>query len=675
MSALKLIESNRDFYKNLHDPDAAQQHWLLFSMLEDILAITNFLCLPDSHCSDDLRDPLHAFLGNSNTALEKLITDYKNRDPDREHIEVAVFSQWAKHQLSMIVELNGRVRQLATQKSASPEYKKLAEIISHVSAPYQHESEMIRSFTLKHEDFQLVLSGKMTIADYFQSGNSREDFLELFKVIFREDLVEIAGENSLFDEISIASAWITKIRFNEEMTNAQFISQIQRAEKIFSGTFKSLDFQSTDITNDQIAFMWGMEVLNGPQIFDSGTTRVRLSEDVSLKVLEALEQAGCTMRLSTHAVGTKFTECGLGKDIADESLRKFTPRGAGALLVHPVSCDGQGSDYMNPSLPLSDQLKAASITRFDLLLKSEDYGFNDSLLHSRVHGKRGYLNVIDANTRAAYDTGHALIERQSSLAKECIGITGKGRKIHRKEHLSELGKNANALVQLLNTGNKLNPPLFPEFKTAFFWRIKFPFFEKKIVAISPMRYGLGKFIMELSKNMERLPASQNKNLQIVRPLLERFDSCAPGSFKQTLEGNEVLANCSSGKIERAFPLIKGKTVSAPHIQMQDMPEVILPHLEDSEARAAIQRTLGPLANEIMIENSLSYTREQVSGPLLSGDSAYTEARSPTLFGGSYRAKVSANSTPLSSLEALPASTIRLAPRVQLSSDFTDYRRH
>ena len=145
----------------------------------------------------------------------------------------------------------------------------------------------------------------------------------------------------------------------------------------------------------------------------------------------------------------------------------------------------------------------------------------------------------------------ALISKKSPLAlnaeKDC---GGPGPKTHRKEHLSELKDQSATLVSLLEAGKKKN--LFPDFKITWAFRMKWPPFEKKIIATAVgARKGLGEFLSQLSVaatlNEEFQKANEDK-LEEVKGLLEQATKkgeTISHDFKKCREGNEVLVYCDN----------------------------------------------------------------------------------------------------------------------------------
>ncbi|HAT8178462.1 TPA: hypothetical protein JA361_03085 [Legionella pneumophila] len=405
-------------------------------------------------------------------------------------------------------------------------------------------SEQIKTFSESNKEFRKVLAGQVSVQDFFikkEYEQSKNAFMGIYKQV-----LGVRMKDSMYQDENVAAAWIAKLRYNQEMTDEQFIQFIVRSEDIFKGKVSNLNLKASKAEeNDLCAIMWGIEALNGIQSFDSGATRLRLPEGVAPRVVQALEKGGSVPRESTHATGTKLIDKGLGKDLEDENLRAFTPRGMGAILVIPTSPDGTGvvaksSDKISSSIKRED---------YDLLLKREDYGYSDSTIHSRVHSKVGFINYLTQD-REQYKKGMAHINNKSDLARSTENEFGKGEKIHRKEHLSELKGQSAVLVNLLEAGKKEG--LFSDFKTTWAIRIKWPPWEKKIVSADPnSRKGLGDFLSQLAQEAAKPDSEFAKNnakkLSQVRGLLEQAKQQQFGSFQQCREGNEVLVNCQSGK--------------------------------------------------------------------------------------------------------------------------------
>lgn len=402
-------------------------------------------------------------------------------------------------------------------------------------------------------NFQRVLAGQLTTQDFFTKAEFAED-KKAFMNIYKEAIGK-RSPDSFFNDESVAAAWITKLRYNQDMTDEQFKNLTDRSEEIFRGDFGNLNLTAdAPDENDACAIMWGIEALNGIQSFDSGATRVRLPDGVAPRIVQALEDGGAVARDSTHATGTKLVDKGLGKDLPKESMRAFTPRGMGALLVVPTSPDGTGTMAKTTDARLSPHIKKGN---YDLLLKREDYGFNDTTTHSLVHSKVGFLNHL-REIRSQYQEGTALIRKKSELAKNAEATWGKGPTIHRKEHLSELKGQSKTLINILEAGKQEG--LFSDFTTKWTIRIKWPPFEKKIVSADPnSRKGVGDFLHQIA-NYEKLNpefAEKNKkDLCKVRGLLDQAKELPSGSFEQCREGNEVLVNGVSGKALLLAPIAK-----------------------------------------------------------------------------------------------------------------------
>lgn len=415
-------------------------------------------------------------------------------------------------------------------------------------------SMKVRDFANTNANFRKVLAGQMTVQDFFTNPGytmSKNEFMKVYNETFtgRQDKTFYPPEN-------VAAAWIAKLRYNENMTDDQFIQQINRSEEIFKGNVTELGLKvNNQADNDICTIMWGIEALNGIQSFDSGATRVRLPTGVAPRIVQALEQGGSKPRESTHATGTKLVDNGLGKDLENEKLREFTPRGMGALLIIPTSQDGKGS-AAKVSETTSNTVSAAVQNRdYDLLLKREDYGYKDTNLHSLVHSKVGFLNsVTDRSTQ--YQEGKSLINSTSKLAKAAEKEFGKGKQIHRKEHLSELKEQSATLIDLLEAGKKQG--LFKDFETTWTIRIKWPPFEKKIVSSDPNgRKALGDFLKQLAaveKVNSQFAIANKDKLDEVRDLLSQAEKSDP--FEQCREGNEILVNCQSGSAKLVANIAK-----------------------------------------------------------------------------------------------------------------------
>ncbi|GGI93263.1 hypothetical protein [Legionella impletisoli] len=364
--------------------------------------------------------------------------------------------------------------------------------------------------------FAKVMAGQISPHDFLTKPEYQVT-KQKFITEFNNQCPELA--NSQFGQDSLASAWLTKLRYNEDMTNEQFTHHIQRGEQIFfvkPDDTLVLDLINGDPNqNDNISMQWGIEALTGIESFDSGVARVRFPKSVGPKIYQAFKTAGAPYRSSTHALATRL-EDGLGKDVVNESDRKFTPRGAGHTLMVATSKDG------------SNKLGGD----FDLVLKREDYGFRDKLSHTMRHAVGGLKKLVGYSN---------LIGKKSSLAKQCESEHGKGPKIHRKEHLSELKSQSANLINLLEAGKKIG--LFQGFKTKWCIRIAMPPFEKKILSASAEeRQGIGQFLKDLAVNQDKLKATNQKDLDAVQGLINQ--AANSGDFSNFREGNEVMVDCS-----------------------------------------------------------------------------------------------------------------------------------
>lgn len=408
--------------------------------------------------------------------------------------------------------------------------------------------QAVSQFYQKSKIFQKVLAGQINTQQFFSNPEFKQSKDEL--MLIYKNVISPRYKGTLFTDEAIAAAWIAKIRHNEEMSDALFIQYLNRSEEIFNSPKENslqLDLKAdTPEKNDLCAIMWGIEALNGIQSFNTGATRVRLPKGKAPQIIQALEDAGSKPRESTHATGTKLVDKGLGKDLNEEFLRKYTPRGVGAILVIPTSQDGKGPIATATKRGITDHIKQKK--DYDLLLKREDYGYNDTTIHNRVHSKIGFLNYLDEQ-KQKYAEGLSLVNKKSALAQEAEKIHGQGKPIHRKEHLSELKKQASSLITLLEEGKKQG--LFKEFTTKWVIRIKWPPFEKKIVSSNPSdRKGLGMFLKQMAeaeRNQPLFAENNKKKLNEVRGLIDQAIKESYGPFQQCREGNEVLVDCSQGK--------------------------------------------------------------------------------------------------------------------------------
>lgn len=408
------------------------------------------------------------------------------------------------------------------------------------------ENTNINDLANNNKNFQLLLIGTVSPQAFFSESKYEQDkkeFLNIFKGVFPE-----GSFNNFYEEDAVAAAWLTKLRYNQDMEDEHFKKLINRSAAIFTGKFNdTLNLRDENVQeNDNCAIMWGIEALNGIQTFDSGTTRVRLASGVADKIVKALENGGAKARLNTHGTGTQLVDKGLGKDLPKEDMRRFTPRGMGTILVIPTSRDGKGPLKKPSGSKISEDLPQD----YDLLLKREDWGFKDSLIHTLVHAKVGGLNRLsfDKTIRTEYAKGLEQIYKKSDLVKNAEKKLGmKLQKIHRKEHLSELKGQAINLINILEAGQKKN--LFMNFTTKWCLRIKWPPFEKKIIATSSdSRQGLGKFLKEVEQNEALLKdiKSIKNDFIAIEGLLKQVKNLTKEelSFFECLEGNEVRVNAS-----------------------------------------------------------------------------------------------------------------------------------
>jgi hypothetical protein len=291
--------------------------------------------------------------------------------------------------------------------------------------------DALHDLVKENDTIARLVAGQISPEEFF-SQDAYNEHKQNFLSLFRQACPNLQESKSFFGEDNLASAWLTKCRYNQNMTNEQFEHLIDRGAQIFQGKFDALDFANKTEKNDLCAMMWGMEALNGIQSYDSGATRIRLAEGVSHQIIKAMEDSGAIRRESTHAVGTRLLSDGLGKDVADENLRQITPRGMGALLLHPTSADGSTNAVIGKSAKMHECLDKGK--NFDLLLKQEDYGYKDSLIHTREHTR--VLTVLNKNIFSTehkqYLAGKELIYKKSDLAIEVEKVFGKASKMTRK---------------------------------------------------------------------------------------------------------------------------------------------------------------------------------------------------------------------------------------------------
>lgn len=407
---------------------------------------------------------------------------------------------------------------------------------------------MIETFAATDIHFKKVLAGKMSIEDFFtnkQYDASKNNFIRIYETTFGQ---RPAG--SLYNDESVAAAWITKLRYNQHLTDQQFLIYINKSDEIFKGNVKKYDLTTKHPeNNDLCALMWGIEAFNGIQSFDRGVTRVRLPEGVAPQIIKSLEEAKAVSRANTHAHCTRLVDKGLGKDIENEELRAYTPRGMGTVLAIPTSQNGQGG--------LAKSCSAIQKSDYDLLLKRENFGYNDVALHTLKHLHVGFINKLLFKQQQKESS--LLTENKSELALNAEVEMGKGKRVHRKEHLTELKQESKILLTLFEAGKKEG--LFSDFKTTWSIRIKIPPWEVKIVSNdSNNRQGLGCFIKQLAQAETSNPDFAQRNsgkFETIKKLLAQATEEKFGAFQQCREGNEVLVNCESGKALLVASIAKG----------------------------------------------------------------------------------------------------------------------
>jgi hypothetical protein len=414
----------------------------------------------------------------------------------------------------------------------------VAEMKRREAQVQQQMTDPIVQLAKSDSTFAKVMAGQITPQELFTKPEYEATKQKFIKE-FNNQCPGLAS--SKFGQDNLASAWLTKLRYNENMSNDQFTQHIQRGEQIFF--VKPDEHLSLDLTNpnpdknDNISMQWGIEALSGIQTFDSGVARVRFPEGVGPKIYQAFQAAGAPHRSSTHAHATRL-EDGLGKDVVNENDRQFTPRGAGHTLMLATSKNGDNKGMQ----PGGD---------FDLVLKREDYGFKDKVSHTIRHSVGGLKKLVGYNP---------LIDKKSPLVKECQEEHGKGHKIHRKEHLSELKSQSKNLIDLLEAGKEQG--LFQEFKTKWCIRIAIPPWEKKIFSDSAdQRQGIGKFLRELAEHQDTLRQTNPKDIDAVQGLINQ---AAKGSdFTNSREGNEVMVDCSKQGEPQLLESIAKESDNAP----------------------------------------------------------------------------------------------------------------
>lgn len=397
------------------------------------------------------------------------------------------------------------------------------------------DNDAVDTFYGTSEAFRTVLAGGMSLQKFC---SKHSDDFEKLKKIAKTKFGDLTSFSPLTED-GIVCAWITKLRFNEKMNDEQFITHIKRADVLLRGDVKTWDLQNKDPNqNDTISLMWGLQALASTQGFDNGGIKVRFPDSVADNIYEAMADAGAKKRESTHAKSTIMDKQGIGKDIANEQHRLYTPMGYGAILAHRTFKTNDNEKTENP----------------DLYFKIEDFGFRDSLLHSFLHilgpAKKLFAGFTERN-----------FHKKSNIAKQAEAEQGTFEKISRKEHLSALGKEtSDALIGILkaikedkSTENANLREKFKVYTTKNKFRIgtslfKLFYWEPTLCGADGKKIPMGAFVADLKEN--------KNNIELI-PGIEAFvkigkiESLITATNKGTLsdrrEGCEVLVDASSDK--------------------------------------------------------------------------------------------------------------------------------
>lgn len=371
-------------------------------------------------------------------------------------------------------------------------------------------------------NYQRVLAGAISIHDFSKTTCFRKIKLAIEKNLSDENI-----KLNTLTSAGIASALISKKRFNGDMSDAQFFDRIQRADKILSDRHEVLDFKNQNpFSNDNVALMWGLQALASTEGYDNGAIRVRLPQDIAHHISDELEKQG-HQRASTHAHGTRIEEEGIGKNVMTKNNRKFTPFGYGAIVMHRT---------------YQDDTKNAK--QFDMLFKMEDVGFKDGIGHSALH-------FLPPPIRKFFMT--SLFHKKTDEAKNAEKEWGTFSKVSRKDHLSEIGSGVNKAIFSILDAVKKDPSLqdnFSDFKQGWKWRIAFPPWEKTIVAKDGANISVGSLLQTIDDNKEnitKLPG-QTENLEKLDPLLNSVlgQPRKDNSLAKCREGFEVIVDASDG---------------------------------------------------------------------------------------------------------------------------------
>lgn len=91
----------------------------------------------------------------------------------------------------------------------------------------------IQDFAKSNPAFKKVLAGKLSVQDFFTKPEFAESKGKFMSIYYRQ--FGSRPEQSLYNNESVAAAWIAKLRYNEHMSDDQFKKFIDRSENIFSG--------------------------------------------------------------------------------------------------------------------------------------------------------------------------------------------------------------------------------------------------------------------------------------------------------------------------------------------------------------------------------------------------------------------------------------------------------
>lgn len=407
--------------------------------------------------------------------------------------------------------------------------------------------------------FRKVLAGGMTLQTFVDKYPN--DYQRLSNIA-QQTFPNMSTLKHITQE-GVVCAWVAKLRFNQDMDNHDFFTHVKNADAIFSGDKTELNLKGTPHTeNDNISIMWGIQALAGKEGFDNGVTRIRLPEGVAPVIYNKLKIGGAKERTSTHAYLTSIDDKGIGKDLEDEQMRKYTPMGYGTLLTYRTfQSDGDAKAHA--------QNKENMPNDHDLFFKMEDFGFLDKLSHTLLH----VLGPLKAPFVGLVSEG--LFHKKSGLARAAEKEEGTFKKISRKDHLSALGaENANHLVKILEAVQNDpsdNPAkeAFKDYKMVNAFRVKLPWpFEKKIVG-NGQQMSLASFVNKISEQSQYI---ESLGFKTELDKLSQLRDVCQGEVSNRREGFEVIVDASN-KDHQADVKSVGNLLKEPKLKVSMMDKI------------------------------------------------------------------------------------------------------